>query len=157
MKRIVSGLAAITLMASFAVLASPAASSARSVQHPASIMARQFTATGTLGEYYTRQTVTGVYKNRRGRPLNVTVYDYAGRVLAFSAKPRLDTSFWGNYWHDTYGLDQWLVGGNLNATYHFMLPPPPMGSTFRALLVSEFNGGGNWQNWMDGTSTRVGG
>jgi hypothetical protein len=116
--------------------------------------ARHFTATGDLGRYYTKQTVTGTYRNRHGRPVKVSVYDWQGTELVFTAKPRLDKSWWGNYWHDTYGLDQWSVGSGGGMTFHFMLPPPPMGSSFTALLVTEFDVGGNWQNWMDGTAVR---
>jgi hypothetical protein len=113
---------------------------------------RQFSATGTISRYYTKQTVTGIYRNGAGRPVDVTLYDWQGNTVAFKHAPTLDTAFWGNYWHDTYGLDQWYVGQNSQSVFHLMLPPAPMGSTFTALLVTEFKLGGNWQNWMDGTS-----
>jgi hypothetical protein len=116
------------------------------------VAARHFTATGTLGRYYTKQTVTGTYKNAKGRPIDVTVFNWQDIAQITTAKPKLDNAWWGGYWHTTYGLDQWLIGTSGGNTYHLMLPPPPMGSTFQCLLVTEFSGGGNWQNWMEGTS-----
>lgn len=122
------------------------------------VATRQFIASGTLGRYYTEQTVTGTYYSHatRGTPTNVTVYNWQGVALVFAERPRLHEAWWGNYWHDTYGLDQWYVGRSGSDSCHLMLPPAPMGSTFTALLVTEFGPGGingNWQNWMDGTST----
>ena len=154
MNRFIATLAGVAIAATMVLVAVPTAAAPDPRTGPASIASRQFTATGDLGRYYTKQTVTGTYKNRRARPLNVTVYDYLDRILVVSAKPKLDTAYDQNYWHDTYGLDQWYVGENATAVFHLMLPPPPMGSTFTALLITDFKGDGNWQNWMDGTSTK---
>jgi hypothetical protein len=114
--------------------------------------ARHFTATHTVDEPDTRQTVNGTYTNAKGRPLDVTVFDWQDIAQITTAKPKLDKAWDGGYWHRTYGLDQWLLGTADGDTYHLMLPPGPMGPTFKCLLVTEFGSGGNLQNWMHGTS-----
>lgn len=114
--------------------------------------ARHFTATGTVDEEDTRQTVNGTYKNAKGRPFDVTVFNWQDIAQITTAKPKLDNAWAAGYWHRTYGLDQWLLGTADGDTYHLMLPKTPMGSTFTCLLVTEFGSGGNLQNWMHGTS-----
>ncbi len=161
MKRSLSMLLAVGVLATGAVTATtPVAQAGQNTSVAATttagadaVAARHFTATGDLGRYYTKQSVEGIYRNHRGRPFSVTVYNWQGEALVFSQKPRLDPTWWGNYWNETYGLDQWYVGSTSGETFHLMLPAAPMGSTFTALLVTEFSFGGNWQNWMDGTST----
>ena len=161
MKRIPSVILGLGIVAALLVpLASHATATAGSDSSATTSVSasrnRQFTATGTLGRYYTKQTVTGVYRNSAGRPLDVTVYDWQDNALLFKHRPALDTAWWGGYWTSSYGLDQWRLGKAGDNTYHLMLPVRPMGSTFQALLVTEFgpNGSnGNWQNWMDGTSS----
>jgi hypothetical protein len=113
---------------------------------------RQFTATHTVDEPDTKQTVSGTYKNAKGRPFDVTVLNWQDIAQITTAEPTLDKAWDGGYWHRTYGLDQWLLGTADGDTYHLMLPPAPMGSTFKCLLVTEFGSGGNLQNWMHGTS-----
>jgi len=115
--------------------------------------ARQFTATGTVDrDEETTQTVNGTYKNAKGRPFDVTVFNWQDIAKITNTKPKLDNAWAGGYWHRTYGLDQWLLGTADGDTYHLMLLPAPMGSTFKCLLVTEFRSGGNLQNWMHGTS-----
>src|SRR4051812_3605158 len=65
---------------------------ASSGHHPAPAAAsvarmRTFTATGTMGRYYTKQTVTGVYKSSAGRPLDVTLYDWQGTAVLVKHRP----------------------------------------------------------------------
>src|SRR5690242_7580666 len=66
--------------------------------------ARQFTATGTVDEQDTKQTVVGTYKNAKGRPLDVTVFNWQDVAQITTAKPKLDNAWVGGYWHRTYGL-----------------------------------------------------
>ena len=104
------------------------------------VRARQFTATGIISRDHTRQTVVGIYRNARGRPVDVTVYNWLGQALVTKHRPKLDTVYAGGYWHDTYGFDQWYVGRTADASFHFMLPPAPMGSTFTALFGHRLHG-----------------
>jgi hypothetical protein len=136
---------------------SVASASARTAPVPAEnatiTAGRQFTATGTVDrDEQLRQTVNGTYQNAKGRPVDVTVLNWQDVAQITTAKPKLDNAWDGGYWHRTYGLDQWLLGTVDGDTYHLMLPPAPMGSTFKCLLVTEFGSGGNLQNWMHGTS-----
>jgi len=157
LRKTMTALLGIGVTVAFLGTTSVAPASARtSTGHhdPATITAaRQFTATGTVDqEEDTRQTVQGTYKNAKGRPLDVTVFNWRDIAQLTTAKPKLDKAWAGGYWHRTYGLDQWLLGTADGDTYHLMLPPAPMGSTFKCLLVTEFGSGGNLQNWMHGTS-----
>ena len=140
-------LAAGALAASMTLTLAP---SAGATAAPAK--ARAFTCTGTISKYYTKQTVSGTYV--KGKPSNVSVYDWQNTLLIFTPKPKLDPTYDGGYWTQTYGLDQWKVGKTADMAFHLMLPPPPMGSMFQALLKTDFlPNNGNWQNWMDCTSS----
>jgi len=114
---------------------------------------RTFTGTGILAEYYTAQTVTGMFNGWKPLPLNVTVQDWQGTVLVTAPAPRLHRAFWGGYWKQTYHLNAWYLGKGNATRYHLLLPDTPVGGTFTGLLISEFDAGGNWQNWIDFTVT----
>jgi hypothetical protein len=112
---------------------------------------RTFTGTGIISRYYTQQTVTGTLNGYRPVPSNVSVLDWQGITVITTAAPRLHNAFWGGYWKQNYHLNSWSLGKANGTAYHLMLPDTPLGGTFTGLLVSEFNGGGNWQNWIDFT------
>lgn len=113
-------------------------------------VAHPFSCSGSLGRYYTLQTVTGTLTG--ARPSNVSVADYTGTVQRTVARPTLDNAWWGGYWQTTYQTNQWKLGHDASARYyHLMLPQSRPGAAFTALLVTEFGAGGangNWQNWM---------
>jgi hypothetical protein len=68
----------------------------------------------------------------------------------------LDPGYDSGYWKKTYGLDQWNLGTVNNGyppkTFHLMLPPSP-GSTFKALLNTDFLNSGYWAHWMACTAS----
>jgi len=111
-----------------------------------------FTCTGTMGRYYTKQTVNGVIV-KKDIPKSVTVLDWQDRVLIASAKPLLDNGYWGGYWKQTYHMNEWNLGTTADYSFHLMLPDTRLGGTFQAMLLTEFSVGGNWQNWMDCTES----
>jgi hypothetical protein len=112
---------------------------------------RSFSCQGTISRNYTLQKVTGTLTGTT--PSDVTVRNYVDRVLVTKPAPSLDNTWWSGYWKTTYGLNQWKVGKDTNSNiYHLMLPGAPIGGAFQGLLVSEFAGGGNWQNWMSCTA-----
>lgn len=111
-----------------------------------------FTCTGTMGRYYTKQTVNGIVV-KKNVPKGVTVLDWQSRVLITSPKPALDNGYDGGYWKQTYHMNEWNLGTTADYSFHFMLPDTRLGGTFQAMLLTEFAVGGNWQNWMDCTES----
>jgi hypothetical protein len=115
---------------------------------------RTFTCNGTLGRYYTEQTVTGAL-DAANTPRFVKVFNWEMVLQTRNGAPRLDPNYDGGYWTQTYGLNQWAIGRDAarSAAYHLMLPPVP-GSSFDALLKTDFLPNyGNWQNWMTCTAS----
>ena len=117
------------------------------------IAPRSFTGTGSLGRYYTVQTVNGTLMSLKPVPTDVTVLNWQGLVQVTSVTPRLHRNFQGGYWKQTYHLNAWYVGTSSGARYHLLLPDTILGGTFTGMLMTEFAVGGNWQNWIDFTAS----
>jgi hypothetical protein len=113
---------------------------------------RTFTGTGSLGEYYTVQTVNGTLMTLKPIPTDVTVLNWQGLVQVTAPLPRLHRNFQGGYWKQTYHLNAWYLGRNSGSSYHLLLPDTILGGTFTGMLMTEISVGGNWQNWMDFTA-----
>jgi hypothetical protein len=87
-------------------------------------------------------------------PTAVSVLNWQGNVLITSASPRLQNSFWGGYWKQTYHLNSWNLGRAGGNSYYLLLPDRQVGFAFTGMLLTEFGPGGidgNWQNWIDFT------
>ena len=78
----------------------------------------------------------------------------SGALDISSPNPTLAPNYDGGYWKRTYGLDAWYLGtvttGYPSKSYYFNMPPSP-GSSFTAMLKTDFGADGsqgNWQHWM---------
>jgi hypothetical protein len=136
------------MLALLALTASLAATGGTALAGPRSVV-RTFSGTGSLGRYYTVQTVTGTFMSGKTIPTDVTVLNWEGNVVLTSATPRLHNGLSGGYWKQTYHVNAWYLGSAGGASYHVLLPDTRVGSTFTGMLYTEFSVGGNWQNWID--------
>lgn len=142
-----------TLLAAVAVVAVGGISPASGVVLGRST-ARTFTGTGIISDYYTKQTVSGTLATYKPVPTTVSVYDWQDNLLVSSAKPRLNNTYDGGYWKQTYHLNAWLVGKTQSASYVLLFPDTPVGGTFAVMLMTNFLPNyGNWQNWIDCTAS----
>jgi hypothetical protein len=148
MKRMISALAVVAIASSMFTATAVTKTAA------ATIAPRTFTGTGSLGRYYTVQTVNGTFATRRPVPTDVTVLNWQNVVLASSSAPLFRRHYDGGYWKRTYHLDAWFVGRTSNAAFYLLLPDSGVGATFTGMLKTEFlPHNGNWQNWMDFTTS----
>jgi hypothetical protein len=147
MRRLVAIMLAAAAM--LAVGISPAGATGLGKANP-----RTFTGTGIISRDYTRQTVTGTLATYKPVPTNVSVFDWQDSLLVMSAKPRLDNNYDGGYWKQTYHLNAWLIGKTPSASYVLLFPDTPVGGTFTVMLMTNFLPNyGNWQNWIDCTTS----
>jgi hypothetical protein len=146
MRRVMGSIAVAGALMGTLIVTPPRAAASSEPRRPDAV----FTCSGQIAEYYTLQTVTGTVRGTT--PRAVTALDWQSLPLTRAKAPALDNAWWGGYWKQTYQQNQWALGHRNAVAYHFMLPDTRLGSTFTALLVSEFDVGGNWQNWMDCTA-----
>ena len=148
MKRMFSTLAtaAMAMVLALAIFTTAGAATRTATSHA-------FTGTGSLGEYYTVQTVTGTFLTTKPVPTEVTVYNWQNLAVVSSAAPQLRRNYDGGYWKQTYHLNAWYVGRTTDAAYVLLLPDSRVGATFSGMLMTNFlPNNGNWQNWIDFTS-----
>jgi hypothetical protein len=106
---------------------------------------RTFTCSGSLGEAFTRRTVTGQL-TRQNQPLQVSVLNAGGAPE--STRARRATSMGTSTLHT--GYVQWdVTGANPDQNLYYLSTPPVLpavGGYFDADLEITFgNGGGGWQ------------
>ena len=75
---------------------------------------RTFSGTGSLGRYYTVQTVTGTFLTNKTVPTDVTVLNWQGTVMVTSAAPRLHNELSGGYWKQTFA-DEFIAQAETRA------------------------------------------
>jgi hypothetical protein len=116
---------------------------------------RSFSCTQTTSSRGTyRQAVSGTLDGANV-PHNVVVTRVkTGNVEISSATPTLVPHYDGDYWKRTYDLNTWYLGSvntGFPADYYYFNMPAAPGSTFTAMLKTDFGTNasqGNWQHWM---------